>query len=345
VRSLRQTFEPLWELFKTNMLEWFRSGLAVYIVIPILVIGGLGYIGQSQGVKLQVGVLEGPENDAFAKALEEQGTLGVRRVARAKAEKHLQRGDVALVVLSGDPLSLLTDPTSPELSMARLVLVDEVEKLRGQKPELVIAEQTSSERGLRYADFLVPGFLGFMLISAALGVSSNLVEDRQRKLLKRYAASPMKRWHYLVGHGLARVAVALLTLPIVFLAGRLIYQVTLRGSVVTFLGFLVFGMMMLTGIGFIMGSRFERTEQTHTFSTLINMPQLIVTGAFFSLDNRFPAAVVKVLRCLPTTAYVDGLRAVMNDGASMAQIAPQIGVLLAWGVPSLLIALKIFRWQ
>jgi hypothetical protein len=39
------------------------------------------------------------------------------------------------------------------------------------------------------------------------------------------------------------------------------------------------------------------------------------------------------------------MRAVMNDGAGMAQIAPQLMNLAAWAIVTYLIGLKIFRWN
>jgi ABC-type multidrug transport system permease subunit len=65
---------------------------------------------------------------------------------------------------------------------------------------------------------------------------------------------------------------------------------------------------------------------------------------FFSYE-RFPDAVLPVIRALPLTALNDALRGVMNDGFNVAQIAPQLAVLAAWGVVSYLVGLKIFRWQ
>ena len=60
---------------------------------------------------------------------------------------------------------------------------------------------------------------------------------------------------------------------------------------------------------------------------------------------RFPEVVLPFIRALPLTALNDALRAVFNEGASVWAVAPQITVLAAWTVLSLLAALKMFRWQ
>jgi hypothetical protein len=48
---------------------------------------------------------------------------------------------------------------------------------------------------------------------------------------------------------------------------------------------------------------------------------------------------------LPLTALNDALRAVVNDGASLASTWPQLSVLAAWGALSYVLALRVFRWQ
>jgi ABC-2 type transport system permease protein len=76
---------------------------------------------------------------------------------------------------------------------------------------------------------------------------------------------------------------------------------------------------------------------------VVMMPMWIGSGVFFSYE-RFPEAVLPLIRLLPLTALNDALRAVMNDGAGIVQIAPEMLNLLAWSVVSYLIGLRIFRW-
>ena len=51
------------------------------------------------------------------------------------------------------------------------------------------------------------------------------------------------------------------------------------------------------------------------------------------------------VQALPLTALVNGMRAIMLQGASLVTVAPQLGILAAYLVVSLAVALKIFRWQ
>jgi ABC-type polysaccharide/polyol phosphate export permease len=77
---------------------------------------------------------------------------------------------------------------------------------------------------------------------------------------------------------------------------------------------------------------------------LVMVPMWIFSGIFFSTE-RFPASLQPFIQALPLTALNDALRAVMLDGGGIAPLLPELGLLVAWGTISFVLALKLFRWQ
>jgi len=55
--------------------------------------------------------------------------------------------------------------------------------------------------------------------------------------------------------------------------------------------------------------------------------------------------VQPLIKALPLTAAIDGLRMNMLQGAGLMQLGPQLGVLGAWLVVCFALALKLFRWR
>jgi hypothetical protein len=45
------------------------------------------------------------------------------------------------------------------------------------------------------------------------------------------------------------------------------------------------------------------------------------------------------------TAAIDALRANMLQGASLARLGPELGVLATWLIVCFTLALKLFRWR
>lgn len=337
-------WRSLGQLWWTLTLEWLRDGMLGYVVMPFVVIGALGLaFGERKPEPVKVAVVEGQVAGRVAERLGAEKELAVVRLDVAEAERRLQAGRVALIVGAGDPPELTVDPTQGDARVARLAVERALRDDATPGPEL--RQRAITTEGRRYVDFLVPGFLAYMLFGSAVTNTGNaLVQDRQRHLLKRYAATPMRRWQYLVAHALLSTSVAIGTVPLYLIAGRLTFGVKLLGNPLLLFAFASFGMVMLCGIGFLIGSRAQRTEQTHTLITLISIPLTLAGGAFFSLD-RFPAWVQPVLHALPLTALTDGLRGITSGQASLAALAHPTLVLGAWGLVTMAIALKIFRWK
>jgi ABC-2 type transport system permease protein len=65
---------------------------------------------------------------------------------------------------------------------------------------------------------------------------------------------------------------------------------------------------------------------------------------FFSAEN-FPRALQPVIQALPLTAVNDALRANMLRGAGLDVVAPELAIMLAWGVLCFVLALRLFRWR
>ena len=92
-----------------------------------------------------------------------------------------------------------------------------------------------------------------------------------------------------------------------------------------------------------MASRAANSETANGLMNAITMPMMVLSGVFFAASN-FPDWMQPVLKLLPLTALLDGLRAIMIDGVSFFALGPQIAVLAFWGILPFVLAMKLFRW-
>ncbi|PYV62122.1 MAG: hypothetical protein DMG95_10500, partial [Acidobacteria bacterium] len=91
------------------------------------------------------------------------------------------------------------DPARSESVLARSVVDDALQTMAGRKNPVSTSIVTSSEPGSRYIDFLIPGLLGMNLMNGAMwGIGFAIVDMRQRKLLKRFVATPLRRSDFLL---------------------------------------------------------------------------------------------------------------------------------------------------
>ena len=94
----------------------------------------------------------------------------------------------------------------------------------------------------------------------------------------------------------------------------------------------------------LVASRARTIEAVSGLMNLVMLPMWILSGTFFSYA-RFPDAMQPFVKALPLTALNDGLRGVMIDGTSLAQLGAPLAIVAGWGLASLVVALKIFRWR
>jgi ABC-type multidrug transport system permease subunit len=180
--------------------------------------------------------------------------------------------------------------------------------------------------------------------SAIWGLGFSIVEARQKKLLKRFVASPMPRWQYLASFLLSRLA--LLVIEVVAFLGfaRLVFGVPFRGSLWDLAVLCVLTSLSFSALGLLIASRARTMEAASGLMNLAMLPMWILSGVFFSA-TRFPTVIQPIVRALPLTAAIDALRGNMLQGVGLTQMVLPVTTLLVWLVVTFVVSLRIFRWR
>ena len=261
----------------------------------------------------------------------------------------LRIGAVDLVVAAapGEERALLYqfDPTRDASVAARVIVDDALQRALG-RADLVPSEEVHlTAPGARYIDFLFPGIIGMSLMSSTLwGVGYSIVLARKRKQLKRLAATPMRRWHFVLATFLSRVVFLVAEVATLLFFGWLVFDIVIRGSVPAFALVSLLGTSSFGALGLMVAARVSSVEAANGWLNLATFPMWMLSGLFFSYE-RFPEATHGAIQLLPLTALIDGLRAIVNEGAGFVDVGSELAVLAAWSVGGFLIAASRFRWQ
>jgi ABC-type multidrug transport system permease subunit len=180
--------------------------------------------------------------------------------------------------------------------------------------------------------------------SAMWGTGYSVVLARRNRLLKRLAATPMRRTHYLLSFMVSRTLFLVPEVAALLAFGWIVFGVAIHGSVLGVGLVSLLGALAFMGLALLVAARTDSTEVASGWMNAIQMPMWLLGGAFFSYE-RFPEVVHPAIRLLPLTAFNDALRALMNDGAPLWAIWPELGVLTVWGAVSFALALRVFRWR
>jgi ABC-2 type transport system permease protein len=340
------------QLLLARLRELQREPEVIFwvFVFPLLLALGLGIAFRNKPADATpIAIISGPGAQATLALLErspQNSLIHAEVVERPQAMQGFRLGKYDLVVEADQKGSVQYryDPARPESVLSRAQVDAALQSAAGRKDVIRTTEVTASEPGSRYIDFLVPGMLGMNTMNAAMwGIGFALVEMRQRKLLKRFVGTPMRRTDFLLALMSSRLILMVIEVGLLLGFGALVFHMRILGSPFTIVLIGAMGAISFGGIGLLTASRAQKIESVSGLMNLVMMPMWIFSGVFFSYQ-RFPAVVQPLIKLLPLTALNDALRDTILQGASLASQSGRILVLLVWGGVTFLLALRWFRW-
>jgi ABC-2 type transport system permease protein len=339
-------------LVMVRMKELKREPEVVFWVygFPLLLALGLGIAFRNK-----------PAHVTFVAIVQDTGAQDVSTLIERSPQKALIRAEVLdkpsalkgfrlgkydLVVESDGKggFQYLYDPARPESVLSRAEVDDALQASAGRQNPLPTSSVISTEPGSRYIDFLIPGLIGMNLMNSGMwSVGFALVDMRQRKLLKRFVATPMRRSDFLLALASGRLVLMVTEVGLLLGFGALVFHMRVLGSLLSILLLSAIGAVAFAGLGLLTASRAQKIESVSGLINLIMMPMWIFSGVFFSYE-RFPAVIQPFIKALPLTALNDALRATILEGASLTAQAGRLLILALWGGISFGLALRWFRW-
>lgn len=203
-------------------------------------------------------------------------------------------------------------------------------------------------REYKMIDFILPGQLGFSILSASVfGTAFVFFSLRQTLVLKRFFATPIRRPYIILGEALSRLIFQLLGSSIILFIGHYAFGFTLVNGLWTALELLLLsalGVIVFMGFGFVVSGIAKSENVIPPIANIITLPQFLLCGTFFPVDA-FPKWLQVISKALPLTYLNDALRMVAFEGAGLMDISSQLLVLLLWGIVVYAAAVRFFRWE
>jgi ABC-2 type transport system permease protein len=353
-----------WHAFTQLVLSRFRDFYRQPEVVfwaygfPTILTVGLGIAFAGSRPEPPAVDVQGEMSDSRVRALAEtlrQAGMKVEVNSRAESRLRYRTGKIDLVVVpegegtnqgsKDEGLLFVLDGTRSESALARKWVEAVLLRDRLGSASLPMREEADQEPGSRYIDFLVPGLMGMNLMgSGLLGVGFALVDMRARKLLKHLLGTPMRRGDFLLAIFVARKVLLIPEMISLLVVGWLVFGVPLAGDPLTLILVLLVSALAFNSLGLLLGCRAQKMESVSGLVNLVMLPMYIFSGVFFS-SKRFPEEAQPFIQALPLTQVNDALREVMLEGATLPAVAWRLGILLAWTVVPLCMALRWFRWR
>ncbi|MHA4894504.1 ABC transporter permease [Pedobacter sp. PWIIR3] len=350
-------------LAKASFRSIMRSPSAVVFTLafPLIFILVFGFLGGG-GVKIDLAV--SPKSDTQNPVIKALEHISVVRLIKNKTTEEinaaLEKGNYDALLdiqknVAGTPAYLVnvkyTSASRDKGNILKSVLNNLLYTLntRDIKPSVAqLSETMVTGRTYRTIDFILPGQLGFSLLSTGVfGTAFVFFSLRQNLVIKRFFATPVSRSSIVFGEGIARIGFALLGAVFIILVGHFLFKFTLIHGAITVINMLLLaliGLIVFMGFGFVVSGIAKSESTIPPISNIITLPQFLLSGTFFSIDA-FPTWLQPISRALPLTYLNDAMRKVAFEGAGLWDVKQQILIMIIWGIGIYAVAVKVFKWE
>lgn len=340
------------------------SAVVFTLVFPLIFILVFGFIGGG-GIRMDVGVSSkcDRKNPIYLSAhfIPAIGLMEDMSDKEQLAELSKGRIDAILTIVPVIKDSVKTFVVQLQTSTASMEkgiiarsmfehLIDKsnLEAAKVMHPLAELRETRVTGREYKTIDFILPGQLGFSLLSSGVfGTAFVFYNLRQTLVIKRFFATPIKKPFIVLGEALSRLVFALLGAMFIILMGYFAFGFTLIHGFTTFLTMLflsALGLIVFMGFGFVVSGIAKSESTIPPLANIVTLPQFLLSGTFFGIEA-FPSWLQPVCKVLPLTYLNDAMRKVAFEGASIPDIYVQLLIIIAWGIGIYALAVKFFRWE
>ena len=190
--------------------------------------------------------------------------------------------------------------------------------------------------------------LGFSLLSSGVfGTAFVFLSLRLTLVIKRFFATPVKKYSIVLGEALARLVFSWLGALFIIAIGHFFFGFTLVHGFITVLNMLILsaiGLIIFMGFGFVISGIAKNESAVPPLSNIITLPQFLLSGTFFA-TTAFPSWLQALSNVLPLTYLNKAMRDVAFEGAGMGDITHDLLVLGIWFIIVYAVAVKTFKWE
>jgi ABC-2 type transport system permease protein len=288
--------------------------------------------------------------EEIARALR-QGSAHVALVIPPRFGEAMRAGKPtrAQLVVDGSDPQTVASATNTALSLGSAWSVDLAEltaRARGQLARplpLSIEPTTWYNPELKTAIYVVPGLVGVILtMTMIMFTAMAIVRERERGTLEQLIVSPVGRVELIVGKILPYIAIGYVQMSLILLAGRLVFQVPLQGSLALLYGLASAFIAANLALGMFFSTVSKTQQQAMQLSFFFLLPNILLSGFVFPFEG-MPAPAQWLAQLLPLTHFLRIVRGIALKGAVFSEVRPEFIQLLI--ILTVLIALASTRFS
>jgi ABC-2 type transport system permease protein len=192
---------------------------------------------------------------------------------------------------------------------------------------------------------IVPGIAGMSVMSTTFtALAFNMVFLREQGVLKRIRGTPMPGISYLLGIAGNAITNTALQITIITVAGRLFFGTGWPRDWAELVVFVAAGVVCFASLGVAFSHAIPNFDSAPAYVNAVFLPVIFVSGVFYDAAHA-PGFLKGIAQALPLKHLIDGLSGAMVKGTSLATNISALGVIAAWAVLGIALAVRGFSWE
>lgn len=348
-----------------KMLVRNKQALFFSLFMPFIFIGIFGLIGFDKTPAIDLGIVTSqptPSTIQFIDSLDKIDMLKIHRGTESEETAALKKGDRALVMIVPD--ALFPDPTAktPPVTQKVRLLQNVAQAQQAGTAQTIISQifdktslqivkaptffdlqvESVNAKKVKYIDFLLPGIVAMSIMQMAVfSVAFVFADYKEKGILKRLLATPMKPYQFVTANVITRLLMALFQTATLLLVGSLIFHTHIYGAWWLISLIAILGGVMFLGLGFTISGLAKTVDAVPAIANLIIFPMMFLGGVFFPTST-MPVWLVHIVKYLPLSPFTNAMREVVANGANISAVAHDLYWILGWAVVMVILAIFTF---
>jgi ABC-2 type transport system permease protein len=210
-------------------------------------------------------------------------------------------------------------------------------------PVIGIQSQNVVSKSYTYIDFLIPGLIGFSILTSPMFSMVNISSEyKKSKFFKQLSLTPLTKGEWLTSKVIWYVILSIISFFLMTLVGSSLFQahITISAAVIPFL---IIGPLFFVSLGMLVGTVTKSVESAGVVGNIITFPMMFLSGTFFPI-SLMPTYLQEFAHVLPLYYLIAGLNNVMVY-SNYSQALIDIVVLIVISAIVFALAVRFFKWR
>lgn len=258
--------------------------------------------------------------------------------------------DLNRIVSGNDPTRtaflLMADASNPMVSRMAVNYVETIitTEFSTQKTPVSLNIRMLHNPQMLSAYTFVPGILGLIiLIICTLITSISIVREKESGTMDLLIVSPIRPFIVILAKLIPYLILSCINLATILILAKYVLDVPMNGSIFAICSISILYVLLSLAFGILISTFAANQIMAILISAVVMLiPVIMLSGLLFPIES-LPKALQWLSCIVPARWYIEAMRKLMIEGASVASIMQQILILVGMTISIIVIAIKKFN--